>query len=475
MKYFLISITACLVLVSGFDKNSGNVQGKFDRSFMFHLKEEQRKGAFRFSQDGRKFSFVFKDGDNYRVMWNNTPGEPFDEIGDVELSQTGLHLMYWGFKGSRVFLLMDHKVIGSWPAKSKDDLSRYWSIIGPKDHHWVAGEFSEGMLNWRLVDGKEQPKLAAHGPVLFSKNGRSWGYIGHNKEKGLVYIVNGKEILSIPNCSNAMVNFSLVSMIIDDEGNIIAAVEPTVGGYQVRYRKKIIAKFGESLYAEGNSLLGFVGIQPKEKEEKMPIKISERYIYSKSLQYNAGHLAWVQNVEGTVMGDSVHEVVLDGKPIGVKIYAGGNMWLNKVVPVFSPGGDALAFEGRDENQHWFVWSEKGISARYECALQPQWSPNGNRLAFTAWDNKDGKERQFYVVDGEELYGYENPYVGRFSPDSRFFCFVGKKNDKLVLVMDGNEFASFDEVIAVTPSVTQDSDILWYIVREGTALYRYELV
>lgn len=239
-----LGILVLLLAPSTTTLQAGSVskQYRFNRQLIYALKEQVQEDSFRFSRDGSRFAFVLKNGGKYRVMWNNAPGEAYDRIGDIEMSRTGLHLMYWGFRGSSVFLLRDHKVIGSWPAKSGDDLDQYWSIIGPNDHHWVAAGFSEGALNWRLVDGKEQPKLATHGQVLFSKNGRSWGYIGLNKEGVLVFIVNGKEIQSIPDCNRMMIDASLVNMIIDHEGNIVAAVEPTVGGYQLRYRKDVIAQ-----------------------------------------------------------------------------------------------------------------------------------------------------------------------------------------------------------------------------------------
>jgi len=476
MKKTIIFLTICftysmLIISCGSSKS----QSKFKRSFICDLKEGLSKELYRFSRDGERFSFISKDSGSNRVIWNNTIGEIFDEIGDVELSQTGLHLMYWGLRESKVFLLRDNKVIGSWPAYSKDDLKRYWTIIGPNDHHWVAGGFSEGGLSWLLIDGKEQSKLDAIGHVVFSKDGLFWGYIGLDKDGTLNFIVNEEKIRSIPDCKRIMLDGSLVNMIIDNEGNIVAAVEPIMGGYQVRYRNDVIAKFGTALYIQGNSLITVVGIQPKEKEKKTPLILSERYIYSKSLRYNNEHLVWVQNVEGTKFGDFIHEVILDGKPIDVKIHAGDNMWLNKVIPVFSPNGDALAFEGRDSNQKWFVWSTKGISTKYLAAGQPEWSLNGKNLAFQAMDTKDEKERQFYVVEGREFQGYENPYLGRFNSDGKIFCFVGKKEDKLVLIMDGNECVSFDELIAVSPSITQASDGLWYIVKEGNALFKYELI
>jgi hypothetical protein len=449
-------------------------QYRFERSLICELKEGIREDSFRFSMDGKSVTFVFKDGSNYRVMWNNTPGEAFEEIGDVELSQTGLHIMYWGFRASKVFLLRDHKVISSWPADTKDQLSNYWSLISSNDNHWVASGFTDGSLKWVMIDGTDQPKYKALSPVIFSEKGQSWGYIGLDKENAMIFIVNGKEIRRIRNCSASMLDFSLVNMIISDEGNIIAAIEPTDGGYQVRYRNDVITTLGQSLYVKDGTVLSFIGIQSKEKEEKAPQKISERHIYSKSLVQHSSHVAWVQSVIGEGASSYVHEVIMDGKPIGPKIHAEDNMWLLRVVPQFSSVEDGIAFEGRDENLKWYVWSSKGNSRLYEGAFMPQWSPDGKHLAFVAKVVIDGKTRLLYVVDNKELNAYDNVYSGRFSSDGNVFCFVGEKESKPVLVLNQIESMRFDELVTQTPTIWWPGYVLWYVGKEGRKLYRYEL-
>lgn len=70
------------------------------------------------------------------------------------------------------------------------------------------------------------------------------------------------------------------------------------------------------------------------------------------------------------------------------------------------------------------------------------SPDGKRVAFIAWDNRD---TQYVVVDHKKGKTYEDVGKPAFSPDSRHVAYEAWRAGKMFVVTDGVEGEAFDEV------------------------------
>jgi len=474
IKYYLCTLISFLIVfVCRLQAEPINEQYRCSRFPVLSLNEGIQENSFQFSSDGKIFAYAVVENGKYRVMWNNTMGEPYNEISALELSQSGLHLLYWGLKGTKLYLLYDHNAVGSWSGKTENDLNSCWSMISSNDRHWIAGESSRSGKSFLLVDGIVQPDFKITASAVLSKNGQSWGYIGLKKNGTVVQIVNGNEIGNFTDYRHSWLDNRLARMIIDDEGKIAAAVEPRPGGYQIRNGNDVIAKFGLVLYVTRTDLM-FVQNSPEKANDS--VEISKRFISLSSLQYNNGHIAWIQNVDGTSHSDSavVQEVILDGKAIGPQNYPGMNSFLLQGALEFAPNGNAIAFIGRDEMQKWFVWSTKQFSSGYPYAYMLQWSLNGEHIAFKTMKESDGTKQWFYVVDNVPLSSYEDVHGGRFCADDSIFCYFYTKGEKLALVIDKIEHGSFDKLIAVSPPAERPDALLWYVVKEGSELVRLEI-
>jgi len=148
-------------------------------------------------------------------------------------------------------------------------------------------------------------------------------------------------------------------------------------------------------------------------------------------------------------------------------------------PVFSPDGQHIAYAVRNGTVWQLILDGRPVKEHERIFGDTvRFSPDSKRLAYMAGRRetvkRDGKdvvlERRFYVVDGEEMRAYDllvpNAFV--FSPDSRRTAYVGVKNNRLVVVIDGIEGREYDDVRLV--QFSPDSRRLAYLARRDNRAY-----
>lgn len=104
----------------------------------------------------------------------------------------------------------------------------------------------------------------------------------------------------------------------------------------------------------------------------------------------------------------------------------------------------------------------------------RFSPDSKRLAYAAGRKEkvrdaDGKgllaDSFFYVLDGQELRGYDSLGPFLFSPDSKRSAYIAVKNKRVVAVIDGSEGKYYEEIRQ--PQFSPDSKRFVYLAsREG---------
>jgi Tol biopolymer transport system component len=140
-------------------------------------------------------------------------------------------------------------------------------------------------------------------------------------------------------------------------------------------------------------------------------------------------------------------------------------------PVFGPDG-RLVYPIREGKTTFVeVQPEGGRRGPHRSPYSLAWvkvvlSPDGKRLAYTAWDGR----KEFVVVDGSEGPRYDDISSPSFSPDSSRVAYFARLGKKSVLVVDGVETPS----CATTSTRFVAPDLLSCIVRNGDEIVRREV-
>lgn len=137
------------------------------------------------SPDGSTLAYPATHPDGAVLVVGEKPGEPFEEISDIQFSADGKHVACRAKKGEKYLVLLDGKKGPEHPI--------VMSVTIRPDGGAVAYTVSDGEKNWAMIDGKPGTTYASIDRFVFSPDGRRTAYPARKSDGSSVMVVDGKE------------------------------------------------------------------------------------------------------------------------------------------------------------------------------------------------------------------------------------------------------------------------------------------
>ena len=135
----------------------------------------------------------------------------------------------------------------------------------------------------------------------------------------------------------------------------------------------------------------------------------------------------------------------------------------KGTPLFSRNSVHSAYIGQ-RGDKWMAVLDGVIGSAYEAIVSPIFSYDSSHFAFIAQKKKN---HQCVVVDGTEGESFEvvNQLSLHYSADSKRYVYVGIKDKKMAVVVDGKKGGMYDDISI--PIFSPDSKHIAYGARKGS--------
>lgn len=298
-----------------------------------------------FSPDSGKLAYRARQGNQWVVVLGDRKGPTFDDIGyyqvpdsgrgtdiaDVVISPDGRQLAYAARRGEQWLIVRDRQ-----PGPGFEHVGL--PVFSPDGRH-LAHRARQDDREFIVLDGHRGPDFDFVGTPVFSPDGRDLAYWARKGEQELV--VNGKQS----------------GRGFADPGQVGAPVFADNGRGPIYWARE--AAMGKDGYVQTEVLM--VGDQPGPTSE---------YIFGPVLNRHSGELAYWVRERNSVF------VMHGGRP-GPRFdsHSLGNL-------VFSPYGRLLAHRaGRVSNQ--FIHFGDQDDAEFDAVGDPVFSPGGDQLAYRA--------------------------------------------------------------------------------------------
>lgn len=455
-------------------------------------------GVIAASQDGSHVAWTVKDGSTNTLVVDGKPQPIYQRYEYVTFSPDGKRVASYGLKGDKWFMVVDGKEEWSFNVSGVVPGNPLMPVVFSADGTRWAFMEPKGNVSAMVVDGKEGPDYGLIDDVqvnepIFSPDGKHFAYIAHKGQKHVLVMdgVEGKEYESsgqfvfssdsqhwwyFPRNRWAwyMVADGKESPAYDDISGIVFSANKEVGAFAAtnfvagKNMKKILTTNG----IEG----------PSFDDLDRPILSND----GQRLAYRAfSNDRWIIVLDGKEhpeFGDSPRVIFSpDGKRMAYIKPQDGKFWAvvdgnvdtafdNVRDVIFSPDGSGVAYVlNKNKGKYSVVFNGKeGMDYDQGGGNQPPiFSPDGKHLAFVG--QKDGK--YVMVVDGQGQAEY-NLIYGRgpiFSADGKHTAYSAALGKKRVVVLDGNQGPEYNTIMG-EPAFGPDGALYYSAVRDN-ALYR----
>lgn len=381
------------------------------------------------SKDGSRVVYqAFKAG-QWCVVDNGIEGNYYDDLREIVFSPDGKHLAYQARKGDQWCVVVDGiegKLYDNFIQFNIEKDIKF--IFSPNSNHYayIIAKDNKECVVFDGIEGNYYYKIFAHSMygdrhlITFSSDGDHYCYIAckedpeNNREIGDCCVVidgiNGnwyKQILSIPTFS--------------------------INGKHYAYEASIENQgFDPQQFVVSDGIKGKIY---KWIETETLIINNEGQVAYMAIAEDLKKCVVIGNEEGAHYQNIIQQ--MSGKST-IKFSNDGNNYA--YIAQKNEGKFTVIINGQEVNSYNVIhdqsWYTQGD------IISPIFSPDSTRCAFVIC-TIDDKYR--VVVDGHESHLYDDISSFTFSPDSKHFAFVGKIDGKQCMVIDGRQEKLYDYI------------------------------
>ena len=342
-------------------------------------------------------------------------------------------------------------------------------ITSPDGKHYAYATMTDGPEGeqWQIVlDGKEQPSYEALGKdsLHFSPDSQRFAYTAFRDEEWYA-VVDGQEQEDcnfIPGKELAFSSDSKHVGYLDGDNVFWRSV---VDGRKTTGRP---AKSAEQFAFGPDGKAYYIGLQHNGSACCIGYDGTEELEFDKiralTFPQAGADFAYIGTKK---TGDrSSDQVVFNGKP--------GKEYERVQYLQFTPAGK-LIYVANQDDKHFLV-SDGMEGSKYDTVRELRVSPDGTHLAMRV----KKEDRDLIVLDGQEIASY--PYDGIFfaecdaslvfSPEQNHLAYFAQREGKKFLVVDGRIGRKYDQIVIGAPTFTAPSRIRYFGVRDE-GLFRVE--
>ena len=430
-------------------------------------------------------AYVEKNADSSRVVHRAEAGPAFPIVTPPVLSPSGDRVFYWAqttVAGTTVvYLVADGQQITAPVAAAggivTSPVGKRWAAVGGTARPAASGEGEEAgpVLLW--VDGQPSVEYADMSLPTFSRDGAHLAFLADVGGGRVALMVDGVEqrVFAAPVGPATPIRRAIPGPNL---------VRQFAIGYLSDGQLLLLTtdRNGWSIYRGEHRLASY----PRNADHRAsdgPLVIDSALAdaaaivpHSLKTAHDTPVAAWWARDQGD---PPVWRVVRDGVPESQAC----TQPLRDDSPVLSADGRHLAYachtQAEGQPDQVLVVHDGQHFGPYADVFGVALSADGQRLAYIISDGSP--ERPWsYLVDGKRhRLKFDEAYPPRFSADGRHVAWVAQRNrgsagPKLILFLDGNSYASSDQLI-FAPTFALGTNRLTWVAQRGRNISRIEVV
>ncbi len=386
--------------------------------------------SFSYSNNMKRIAYCLYEGDKQIAVIDGIKGQPFEKVNMPFFSPDSKYFTYSAHDGKKWIWITGEK-----KEKAVDTSATIaFQMYGPDNKNivYILNDGSKFFLKYKGIKSKSYNAINANS-IVFSKDGNSIAFTATQDKKQLI-VLNDEE-----------------QTLFDQVGfPVLSADGKHLGFWAINGNKSfaVIDKVQSRAYENVSSIIfsdhgnhfAYQAVSGNKNIVIYDSTESEKYDVVHSLCFNPDGLRLAYGVELAKprKEDFKHHLVIDGK-----ISAPYETVVENSLK-FSSDGKSFAFEGENHDQFFMVLN--GADGKhYSDVMQftATFSPDNLRFAYVA----ENEYKRFINADTVEGKPFQDIYSIAFSPNSRWFAYSARLNDKELIIVEDNLGSTYDSILA----------------------------
>jgi hypothetical protein len=421
------------------------------------------KDSLVLSDDGKHYAYVAGTSGAQRIVLDGVRGQEFSRCSTPKFSPAR-KLFFWAVSGGKIVLSADGQTIPT-PLGGEGFLE--FSRDGA---HWAAygaeTESRSGAAAGSIVlyeDGQDVGRYDDISFPEFSSDGKHLAFLAVQNGR-MQLVVDGKPstVFDQPKVKSSMMfrafsngpNMSMLTAVHYGGKSSLEQLVQDANGWTVYKDAKPLASYLRNIWGGGDyKLIDFSGFDDT----------ASILAYSFTVAENAPVAAWWERPSGK---GAAWRIAVDGKAADAMSFP--NFWSSSR-PVLSHDGMHIAYAADSEpsgsnKRTAFVVSDGAKFGPYTNVWGIRIANDGKHIAYAASDGSSKPEWSYYL-DGKAFgQRFESVYPPILSANGRHVAWRAVRNKKQILVVDGQEVATTDDVIW-GPDVSDSGETRWAVLDE----------